>query len=62
MALGVPLRDLSRAHDDLGWSPTRTAGEALLELLDGMRRGEGIATPPLAPGATGPLRLLDNMD
>jgi nucleoside-diphosphate-sugar epimerase len=57
MALGVPLMDVSRATAELGWSPTRSAADALLELLDGMRRGEGVATPPLAPGGDGPLRL-----
>jgi nucleoside-diphosphate-sugar epimerase len=57
MALGVPLMDVSRAERELGWSATRTAGDALLELLDGMRRGDGIATAPLAPGGDGPLRL-----
>jgi UDP-glucose 4-epimerase len=57
MALGVPLMDVSRAERELGWTATRTAGEALLELLDGMRRGDGVATSPLAPGGDGPLRL-----
>ncbi|MGH2840280.1 MAG: NAD-dependent epimerase/dehydratase family protein [Solirubrobacteraceae bacterium] len=57
MALEVPLMDISRAHAELGWSATRTAGDALLELLEGMRRGEGMETEPLAPGGDGPLRL-----
>jgi nucleoside-diphosphate-sugar epimerase len=57
MALGVPLMDVTRAERELGWTATRTAGDALLELLDGMRRGDGIATAPLAPGGDGPLRL-----
>lgn len=57
MALGVPLMDVARARDELGWNPSHSAGEALLELLDGMRRGEGTATAPLAPGGDGPLRL-----
>ncbi len=57
MALGVPLMDVSRAERELGWTATRTAGDALLELLDGMRREDGIATAPLAPGGDGPLRL-----
>jgi nucleoside-diphosphate-sugar epimerase len=57
LALGVPLMDTSRARDELGWSATRSAGDALLELLDGMRRGDGFPTPPLAPGGDGPLRL-----
>ena len=57
MALGVPLMDASRAHAELGWTATRSAGDALLELLDGMRRADGIQTPPLAPGGDGFLRL-----
>ncbi|MDX6719880.1 MAG: UDP-glucose 4-epimerase [Solirubrobacteraceae bacterium] len=57
MALGVPLMDVSRARRELGWSAARGAGDALLELLDGMRRGDGIGTDPLAPGGDGPLRL-----
>ncbi len=57
LALEAPLMDVSRARSELGWSPTRSAGEALLELLDAMRRGDGVATPPLAPGGAGPLRL-----
>jgi len=57
MALGVPLMDITRARDELGWSPTRRAGEALLELIDAMRRGDGLGTEPLAPGGAGPLRI-----
>jgi nucleoside-diphosphate-sugar epimerase len=56
MALGVPLMDVSRARDELGWTPAHSAGDALLELLDGMRRSDGIATPPLKPGGDGSLR------
>jgi UDP-glucose 4-epimerase len=56
MALAVPLMDTARARDELGWSPRRTSGEALLELIDGMRRGEGVDTPPLEPGGAGPWR------
>ena len=47
LALGVPIMDIGRARTVLGWSPRVGAGEALLELLDGMRRGEGFPTPPL---------------
>ena len=57
MALGVPLMDISRARAELGWTPAHSAGDALLELLDGMHRSDGIATPPLKPGGDGPLRL-----
>ncbi|MDQ3661714.1 MAG: NAD-dependent epimerase/dehydratase family protein [Actinomycetota bacterium] len=51
LALNVPLMDTSRAHDELAWEPLRGADSALLELLEGMRRGEGLGTPPLASGA-----------
>ena len=57
LALGVPLMDSSRARDELGWAPTRTAGEALLELIDAMRRGDGLETAPLEPGGAGALRV-----
>jgi nucleoside-diphosphate-sugar epimerase len=57
LALGVPLMDTTRARSDLGWTPRHDAGEALLELLDGLRRTAGGDTPPLTPGAGGPLRL-----
>jgi nucleoside-diphosphate-sugar epimerase len=57
LALGVPLMDTTRAREELGWSPTRTSGEALLELIDGMRRGDGLQTAPLQPGGAGPARV-----
>jgi nucleoside-diphosphate-sugar epimerase len=57
LALGVPLMDVTRAREELGWRPTRSAGDALLELIDAMRRGDGLDTAPLAPGGTGPLRI-----
>jgi nucleoside-diphosphate-sugar epimerase len=57
MALAVPLLDTTRARQELGWSPKRTAGEALLELLEGMRERAGTATPPLDPGTSGPGRV-----
>jgi UDP-glucose 4-epimerase len=57
MALGVPILDTTRAHNELGWQPRRSGGEALLELIDGMRKGTGEDTPPLAPATSGPLRL-----
>ncbi len=57
LALGVPLMDTARARGELGWAPTRTSGEALLELIDAMRRGDGLPTAPLEPGSAGPLRV-----
>ncbi|MEA2156562.1 MAG: UDP-glucose 4-epimerase [Solirubrobacteraceae bacterium] len=57
LALGVPLMDVSRARDELGWTPAHSSGEALLELIEGMRRGDGLQTAPLAPGGAGPMRI-----
>ena len=57
MGLGVPLMDSTRAIDELGWSARHSAGDALLELLDGVRRSCGMDTPPLEPKAGGPLRI-----
>ena len=56
LGLAVPVMDVTRARTELGWTPRRGAGEALLELLDGIRRRDGGATPPLDAGAGGPLR------
>jgi UDP-glucose 4-epimerase len=56
MGLAVPLMDVSRARSELGWSAQRSASDALLELLEGMREGAGLETPPLEPGGAGPLR------
>jgi UDP-glucose 4-epimerase len=57
LALNVPLLDAHRAHEELGWQPRRTAEEALLELLSGLREHAGLETPPLAPHTGGPLRV-----
>jgi nucleoside-diphosphate-sugar epimerase len=57
MALSVPLMDTTRARRELGWQPRHTAAEALLDLLDGLRRQAGMETPPLRPGGAGPLRV-----
>jgi nucleoside-diphosphate-sugar epimerase len=57
MALSVPLMSTTRARHELGWQPRHTSGEALLELLGGMRESAGEDTPPLDPRAGGPLRL-----
>jgi len=57
MALAVPLMDSSRARERLGWKPTHTAKEALLELVEGLHDGRGFPTPPLDSETSGPLRL-----
>jgi UDP-glucose 4-epimerase len=56
MALKAPLMDTRRAREELGWSPRFTAGEALLDLLAGLRSGTGLETPPLSPPTSGSLR------
>jgi nucleoside-diphosphate-sugar epimerase len=57
MGLAAPVMDTERARIGLGWKPRRSAGEALLELMDGLRAGAGMDTPPLAPHTGGPFRL-----
>jgi UDP-glucose 4-epimerase len=57
LGLGVPLMDVGRARDELGWRETRSATDALRELLDGLRDGAGGDTPPLDRDAGGRGRL-----
>ena len=57
MALKAPIMDITRAREELGWTPRHDAEETLLELLAGLREGAGLPTPPLEPGGKGPLRL-----
>jgi UDP-glucose 4-epimerase len=57
MGLGAPLMDSTRAREELGWAPRHSAGDALLELLDGLRRSAGLDTPPLDPRAGGRFRI-----
>jgi nucleoside-diphosphate-sugar epimerase len=56
LALSVPLMDTRRARVELGWSPRHGADAAFRELLEGMRAGAGLDTPPLSPGTSGRLR------
>ena len=56
MGLGVPIMSAARARDELGWTPRRTAEEAVLELLAGLREGADAATPPLDSDTSGPAR------
>jgi UDP-glucose 4-epimerase len=57
MALAVPIMDTTRARTELGWTPQFTSGEALLDLLRGLREGAGTETPPLDSGTGGPARV-----
>jgi nucleoside-diphosphate-sugar epimerase len=57
MALGVPIMDVSRAREELGWEPRRSSVDAFLELFEGLHDRAGLATPPLDPGTGGPMRV-----
>ncbi|HEX2047993.1 MAG TPA: NAD-dependent epimerase/dehydratase family protein [Acidimicrobiales bacterium] len=48
LAVGVPVLDTARARTELGWQPTRTSGEALVELLNGLADKAYGPTPALA--------------
>ena len=50
MARQSPLMDAGRARRELGWEPRTSALEALLEVLQGIREGEGSDRPPLDGG------------
>ncbi len=53
----VPIMDTKRAREELGWTPQYSAGDALLDLLEGLRTGAGLDTPPLSPETSGPFRI-----
>ena len=57
MALNVPVMDTARARTELGWAPERSAEDALLDLLEGLRTGADFPTPPLAKETSGPFRI-----
>jgi hypothetical protein len=57
MALQVPIMDTAHARAELGWEPRYSSREALVELLEGMRTGRGMPTPPLDPDTGGPARM-----
>jgi nucleoside-diphosphate-sugar epimerase len=52
----TPVMDITRAREELGWTPRVGADEAFLELLEGLRHGRDTATPPLDRASSGPLR------
>jgi UDP-glucose 4-epimerase len=57
MALNIPVMDTVRARTELGWTPQRSAEDALLDLLEGLRTGADFPTPPLSKETSGPLRI-----
>jgi nucleoside-diphosphate-sugar epimerase len=56
LALGVPIMDVARVRTELGWEPRWRAGDALLDLLNGLRESAGLDTPPLSLDTGGPGR------
>ena len=54
--LQLPIMDVARARDELGWVPRHSSLDAVAEFLDGLREGAGMDTPPLSPHTAGPLR------
>ena len=57
MALNIPVMDTTRARTELGWTPQRSAEDALLDLLEGLRTGADFPTPPLSKQTSGPFRI-----
>ena len=53
----VPIMDTTKARTELGWTPRYGAEETLLEILEGLRTGAGLDTPPLSPETGGPFRI-----
>jgi nucleoside-diphosphate-sugar epimerase len=49
MGMLSPIMNTARARGELGWEPRYSAEQAVQELLDGLRRREGMGTPPLEP-------------
>lgn len=57
LGLGVPLMSSERAARELDWVPSVSAVDALLDLMEGLRKGAGGPTPPLEARAGGPARV-----
>ena len=53
MARNAPLMSSERATRELGWRAEATAIEAVAEVLEGIARGGGKSTPPLASAPPG---------
>jgi UDP-glucose 4-epimerase len=60
LALQIPIMDAARAREELGWRPRHSGLDALRAVIEGMRRGAGMETPPLArdEGARGRIKEL----
>lgn len=57
MGMLSPIMSSTRARNELGWQPRFSAEAAVRELLEGLRDGAGLQTPPLDPASSGPIRL-----
>ena len=55
LAIASPILDTTRARTELGWAPTRTSGEALVELLEGLADRAAGPTPALGRNPTAEL-------
>jgi nucleoside-diphosphate-sugar epimerase len=53
LAMGLPIVRTDRARAELGWTPVRSATDALAEAVTGMGEGAGAPTAPLAPDSLG---------
>ena len=49
LAASAPVMDTTRARDELGWVPHQDARAALAEILTGIGKGAGTASPVMAP-------------
>ena len=56
LALSLPVMDVARARDELGWKPTVSSLDAITEVMEGMRDGAGGPTPTLDADAGGRFR------
>jgi nucleoside-diphosphate-sugar epimerase len=56
MGMSTPIMDIAHAHAELGWQAQVTAEQAVLELLEGLRRQAELDTPPLSRRTSGLLR------
>lgn len=54
--LRLPIMDTTRAREELGWVPRRSATDTLREFFTGLAEGTGMPTPPLSPAPVGRLR------
>jgi nucleoside-diphosphate-sugar epimerase len=59
MAAAVPVLDTTRARDVLGWTPTVSSTDALIELLEGLADGAEGPTPALSSRPPSPRAMED---